>query len=311
MFFKIYDQVPSFHLSGVGELQPTHQLSLPQNENDMILCNHQGDSQQAFPSQHFVSGLEYTVAFPMHERCWNLMTRMLDIDLIKNMDDFIHAMCNPHGAIRPLLDPTGTYPVWLEWFKLLDTLAPGSCLYPQRFRAMNDASPSHIPPQFRGADPLNDPYLNDVIASYTTKYTMQKNGGFESTSRPSIPTHTISRPSQAGFNTKKVFLPTELILNIADHLDSHKDIQTLLSVFPNWRPMIPNSYWRRRFIDGCFLCSDKFPAADVLDWQHVYFHADKLLRLSLGWQNRQHILSRLEMIRDRFLERLERKAVEN
>ena len=120
----------------------------------------------------------------------------------------------------------------------------------------------------------------------------------------------MSRRSQARFKTRNVFLPTELILNIADHLDNHEDIHALLLVFPNWHPMIPNSYWRRRFIEDNCLRSDEFPAVDAMDWQRVYLSGDKLLRLSLGWQNRQYILSRLDRIKDRFLERLERKDVE-
>lgn len=311
VFFTMYDDVSSFHLSGVGELQPTHQISLPHNENDMILCNHQSDGQHAFPNPNFVSELTYSVAFPMHERCWKLMTRMLDVDLIKkNMDIFLHAMCDPYDVTRPLLDPTGTYPLWLEWFKLLDNLTSGLYLNPQKFRAKDDARPSHMPPEFRGADPLNDPCLNDVITKYTTEYTMQRKMGFEPRSQPSIPTHPMSRRSQARFKTRNVFLPTELILNIADHLDNHEDIHALLLVFPNWHPMIPNSYWRRRFIEDNCLRSDEFPAVDAMDWQRVYLSGDKLLRLSLGWQNRQYILSRLDRIKDRFLERLERKDVE-
>jgi hypothetical protein len=71
--------------------------------------------------------------------------------------------------------------------------------------------------------------------------------------------------------------------------------------------MIPDGYWRRQFIDDNCLEDDLFPAADALDWPHVYLNTDMLLRHSLEWQNREHILRRLEAAKERFLQRFEQE----
>jgi hypothetical protein len=165
-----------------------------------------------------------------------------------------------------------------------------------------------MPRDFRGADPLNDSYVDKVVAKYAAKYTKQREKGSEPTWQPSIPTHTMSRRSQGTFRPRNVFLPTELILNIAGYLEHHKDIQNLLSVFPHWHPMIPDSYWRRRFIDDNCLNNDQFPPEDALGWQHLYLNSDRLLRPSLGWRNRQRILSQLQGTKVRFLRQLKRKG---
>ncbi|CAI7656482.1 unnamed protein product [Penicillium glandicola] len=305
------DQGLKFHLSGVGELRPDHRISLPWDENEMTLWNHQTDSQAPSISD-FVSGREYPKAFPMHERCWQLMIQILDVELIKkNMDSFVRAMCEPHLVPHTgsVFDGIFVSPEVKEWFVFVSSLEPRFQPVVEIFRAMNEGDPSEKPRGFRGADPLNDPYIQNMIAKYTAKYTKQREKGSKPVSRSSIPTHTMSRRSRAAFKPKNIFLPIELVLNIADHLEHHKDIRTLLLVFPHWHPMIPNSYWRRRFIDDNHLNNDQFPAADALDWQHVYLHTDKLLRPSLGWRNRQHILALLEGTKSRFLQRLEQKNI--
>ncbi|OQD99026.1 hypothetical protein PENVUL_c066G03021 [Penicillium vulpinum] len=174
-----------------------------------------------------------------------------------------------------------------------------------------NANPRDLTREFRGADPLNDSYIETVIAKYEAKYTKQREKGLEPMPQQSIPTHKMSRRSQAGFRPRDMFLPVELILEIADYLENYKDIRNLLSVFPHWHPMIPDSYWRRRFINDNYLENHRLPAADALDWQHVYLNTDRLLQPSLGWRNRQHILSRLEETKDRFLQRLEQKHTQD
>ncbi|KAJ5189126.1 hypothetical protein N7491_005450 [Penicillium cf. griseofulvum] len=163
---------------------------------------------------------------------------------------------------------------------------------------------------FRGADPLNKSYVENLIIKHTAKYPKRKEKGLEPIWQPAIPTHTMSQRSQSGFNCRDVFLPTELILNIADYLN-HRDIRNMLLVFPRWRQMIPESYWRRRFVDDNYLDNDMFPAAYALDWQYVYLKTDMLLRPSLEWRNREHILRRLEATKERFLQRLEQKETKD
>lgn len=322
VMFRLEKEGPRFHLSGVGELRPTHKVSLPQDEDEMILWNHRSESQHAplipnfvstpaYPLRHLL-GDGYHKAFPMHERCWHLMTRILDVELIKkDMDIFFRAMCEPQRVTWREVNSSHVPPVYKEWLEFISGLTPISYLIPLRFRAKDDANPSHMPRHFRSADPLNDSYMKNLIAKYTAKYTKQREKGFEPVSQYSSPTHTMSRRSQATFKPRNVLLPTELILNIADYLEHHKDIQTLLWVFPRWHSMIPDSYWRRRFIDDNYLENNQFPPADALDWQHVYLNTDKLLRPSWGWRNRQRILSRLEETKARFLQQLEQKEIQD
>ncbi|KAJ5508250.1 hypothetical protein N7527_010393 [Penicillium freii] len=303
----------TFHLSGVGELRPTHYISLPRDENEMILWNHRSRSQHASAISNFVSRREYPKAFPIHERCWQLMTRILDADVIKrNMDSFVPAMFNPNHLTRSRRwsDPILVSPEVRAVLGCTAALAPRFHPTTQKFRSIDAWKPNRMTRGFLGTDPLNDSYIKSVIAKYTAKYTSQREKGCEPMSQPSIPTHTMFRRSQATFKTRNVFLPTELILNIADHLEHQKDIRALLSAFPHWFPMIPDSYWRRRFIEDNHLESNHFPATDALDWQHVYLHSDRLPRPSFGWRNRQHILSQLEGVKDRFLRRLKQKGIQ-
>ncbi|CAG8235635.1 unnamed protein product [Penicillium nalgiovense] len=294
----------TFNLSGVGELRPDQEICLPQDDNQVILWSH---IQHTFPTPKFFSVLANLLTLPMHERCWHLMTQILDVELIKkNMAIFVRAVCQPWLFRRPVSNPSRSYPV-IELSELFLGLPGRFRLTPTRFRGMGDEDPSHMPRDFRGADPLDDSYVDKVIAKYAAKYTKQREKGFEPTWQPSIPTHTMSRRSQGTFRPRNVFLPTELIMNIADYLGHRKDIQNLLSVFPHWHPMIPDSYWRRRFIDDNCLNNDQFPPEDALDWQHLYLSSDRLLRPSLGWRNRQRILSQLQGTKERFLRQLERK----
>lgn len=306
--FENFGPEGPFHLSGVGELRPGQTICLPQDDNQMVLWNYQGPIQHALPTPKFFSVLAQLLILPMHERCWRLMTRILDVELIKkNMDIFVRAMCQPWMPTRPVSSPSRIYPV-AELLKLGVGLPGKFRLTPTSYRGMGDEDLSHMPRDFRGADPLNDSYVDKVVARFAAKYTKKREKGSEPTWQPSIPTHTMSRRSQGTFRPRNVFLPTELILNIADYLGHHKDIQNLLSVFPHWHPMIPDSYWRRRFVDDNCLNNVQSPPEDALDWQHLYLNSDRLLRPSLGWRNRQRILSQLQGTKERFLRQLERKG---
>ncbi|KAJ5513653.1 hypothetical protein N7463_003205 [Penicillium fimorum] len=314
LIMSIEDEEVTFHLSGVGELRQLHHIALPRDENKMMLWNHRGYIHQVHPIINFASILYAPQAFNIHERCWQLMIRILDVELIKrNMDIFVRAMCEPQldMSIRPALDGIHVSPEVKEWLNFACRLAPRFHPNLRTFRAMNDGDPSHMRRHFRGADPLNDSYIQNVIARYTTKYAKKREKGREPTWQPSIPTHTMSRRSQAGFTPRKVLLPTELILSIADYLENLRDIRIMLSVFPHWHTMMPDSYWRRRFIDDNYLENEQFPAEDALDWQYVYLNTDRLLQPSLGWRNRQYILRKLEATKDRFLQRLEQKDIQD
>ncbi|EKV06437.1 hypothetical protein PDIG_69500 [Penicillium digitatum PHI26] len=283
----------------------------------MVLWNHRSPSQQATPISSFVSILKYPKALPIHERRWQLITRVLDADVIRrNMGIFVRAMLKTNfftfsgtGCDSILVSPEVRVVLGLASPVTTNasSLAPRFYLTTETFRATDYGNPSNAPRGFLGTDPLNDfSYIENVIAKYTAKYTKQRKKGLKPMSQPPMPTHNMSRRSQAPFKTGHVFLPAELILNITDYLEYHKDIQTLLSVFPHWYPMIPDSCWKRRFIDYNCLDDDQFPAVDALDCQHVYFNTDRLFRPSLAWGSRQYILSQLGEVKGRFLRQLMR-----
>jgi hypothetical protein len=56
-----------------------------------------------------------------------------------------------------------------------------------------------------------------------------------------------SLPSAANI---KPSLPLDIILIIIGSLTHHKDIQNMLQTFPDWDMMIPNTFWRSRFLKG-------------------------------------------------------------
>ncbi|KGO75630.1 hypothetical protein PITC_055080 [Penicillium italicum] len=171
----------------------------------MILRNHQSQSLRASSTPNFVSRLEYPGAFPFHERCWQLMTRILDVDVIKrNLDLFLRAIFKPDYL---MFLGTGSHSIIVspEVRALLGLSSPfatkASILEPpfhpttQTSCATNYGDPYPITRDVLSTDPLNESYIEDVIAKYTAKYTKQREKGFTSTSQPLIPTYEMSRRS--------------------------------------------------------------------------------------------------------------------
>lgn len=279
----------------------------------MVLFNHR-DYDHYVPAQPAIFGPSWgdPEAFTIHERCWQLMIRMLDVELIRqNMEMFVRAMCEPWVIQdqKPLCYLTRSSQKARQW-RDFTSLLP--LQYHRSMRAcltVGIEDPGLLNRHFTGADPLNDPYVQNVIYRFTIKYDKEREMGIEKNFRPSIPTHPMSRRSQSLCTLDQVFLPTELILVIADFLEHRNDILAMICVFPRWYPMIPNSYWRRRFIDENCLTSQNYPAADALDWQHIYLNSDRLLRPSPGWRNRQHILTLLRNTKDRFMQKLEENTI--
>ncbi|KAJ5773869.1 hypothetical protein N7457_008765 [Penicillium paradoxum] len=298
----------TLHLSGVGELKEVQLISLPDDEQIMALFNHRDFDQLRPPRPTLFTTWENPKAFTMHERCWQLMTRILDVRLIKqNMEIFVRAMCDPWLGphLRPFCHLGHPSQKARQWREFIYRLPKEYHRNVRSFYTLGVGYPRRLNRHFSGADPLNDPFVQGVMLI------KQVDRVIEDTSQRSISTHPMSRRSQSSFNLSHIFLPAELVLIIADFLEHREHIRAMISIFPTWYSMIPDSYWRRRFINDNCLKDGDFPAADALDWQHVYLDSDRLLSSSLGWRNRQRILKQLRKAKERFMQALEEQSIEN
>ncbi|KAJ5164045.1 uncharacterized protein N7500_005875, partial [Penicillium coprophilum] len=90
--FSVIDHGLRFRLFGIGELLPIHQMVLPWDENDMILWNHRSDIRKPLGFRIFSPrGVNFR-----DKRCWQLVSRILEIELIKNnLYIFVRAMYKP------------------------------------------------------------------------------------------------------------------------------------------------------------------------------------------------------------------------
>lgn len=85
-----------------------------------------------------------------------------------------------------------------------------------------------------------------------------------------------------------------------DYLPGSRDMQVLMLVFPQWKFMFPQKFWRERCIKK-FLLVEPLPADDELDWHYLYFHIDELLGRSHGWLFRKHVMKCLQKMKASFL----------
>jgi hypothetical protein len=99
--FQIYQgDHRNFHLSGVGlfSLWNNGFLRVPRNENELILGKPWKIPDKFIEA--YMGTIEYDFkdynpcGYPIHERCWVLMTRILDVNLIKaHLNLFVKAIC--------------------------------------------------------------------------------------------------------------------------------------------------------------------------------------------------------------------------
>ncbi|ODM21475.1 hypothetical protein SI65_02319 [Aspergillus cristatus] len=222
----------------------------------------------------------------MHERCWVLMTRVLDVDLIEeHLDLFVRALC--HQAKRNEFEPDDSladdYP---ELWGQLDKFYHRSKEYLRIHK--NGQHP------YRGCceppDPLNIPELRDLLRHPEKIRRETRN------SKTQIIPYTHSRS-----RTSNIAVPMDVVLMIIDLLPGRRNIKLLLLVFPQWSTLIPQIYWRLRCIHDHFLPEESLPAVDELDWRWFYFNFDQMLSKSLGWLNRRRVMRDMEHIDMLFL----------
>ncbi|XHG03563.1 hypothetical protein AWENTII_006865 [Aspergillus wentii] len=116
--------------------------------------------------------------------------------------------------------------------------------------------------------------------------------------------HRMSLRASSTSNVRSIVVPTEIILTIMDRLPDIDDILSLLWVFPHWKGLIPQGYWRIRCINELVLDEDQVPDRDSLNWGYLYFNIDDILARSHGWRNRRRIMTILEGTKEMFLKEL-------
>ncbi|PYI02618.1 hypothetical protein BO78DRAFT_422407 [Aspergillus sclerotiicarbonarius CBS 121057] len=98
----------------------------------------------------------------------------------------------------------------------------------------------------------------------------------------------------------KIVPPPEIILIIMDLLEGPRDMEALLTAFPRWEQVIPECYWRIRFIKTLILENEELPGPDNLDWKHAYHKIDHAFYGIPGLNNQRLIGRRLEKTRTIF-----------
>lgn len=271
-----------------------------------------------------------TVAYPMHERCWALMTRILDVGLIEsNLFLFTKVlyqrMKDTKGANKFLIDEK-------QYWK-----QPGQKYYmnlalkdPAKYAKICEGKMKTIEGcldyAFAPRDPFNVPelpgLLSDLEESHKKKLQKETQKKLDkqaaAAQAPAPAATTPSKPRRikawkprtprchrmglrpSTFDVCRIEAPTEIIIMIMDYLPSLRDIKTLMWVFPQWRYKVPQTCWRDRFIRELAL-NELAQNANALDWRYLYFNADELLAKSHGWLFRRHVLGSLEKTKVAFL----------
>ena len=303
--WKVGSTTTNLYLSGAGTLQKEFPIKLPRDENKMILLKDRkiDPKVQSMPEeQMFISSSSFQFAFTMHERCWQLIIRFVDKDLIKqNMDLFVQAMYEQKLRPHMLNQVTQARLYWLRYTSQLD---PSFCAILGDVIHIGPSQRPDIDHQIHkivNEDPLNGPHVKWQFSNQMSRHEEKMN---RSNPRPRylITTHKMKRRSQFAFKATNIFIPAEIICMITDYLETNMHIRTFLLVYPEWHSMTLDSNWRCRFRDENLMRNEKLPAADAINWQYSYLNSDKLLEDSWGWKNRLHILIQLRKIKTRFLQ---------
>lgn len=288
-------------------------IRVPRDPNELFLGNPEISSkglQKADPTcRHYYYCCPEPRAFLMHERCWALMTRILDVCLIeKHLDLFLTILTDKvdHGK-------SGVECLVLEidyWNRLKKEYEDLSWDDPKEYLKIYEPKARPRDGYYKPRDPCNIPELRDLL---NDPGKIQRQA--QTKEKPTAPrkhlerkprTHKMPLRPLSYFDRRSIRVPTDIILIIMDLLPEFRDIRFLLWVFPQWKPLIPQGYWRLRCIDELVL-EQPLPAADALDWRYLYFHIDKLLSESHGWLNRQRIMRNLARIKAMFLKSVSKK----
>jgi hypothetical protein len=265
------------------------------------------------------------------------MTRILDINLIKaNLGLFVKALCQrkQNDMIKPdkIYNMNHKYceePAWEYWKKS----SPDK--YQQNREKWTSAYTKTMKCRdkvYATRDPLKIIEVRDLMVKEAEKVKRERERRTRNAKRPSclnsedMATPGLSAsPKQQQDSAKEmspakpctrhmmilrsssilqphtILLPVEIILIIADMLEGWKEIRMLLWIFPHWRPMMPQGYWRSRFVRDLTFDYEEVPEPDAVDWRYLYYKVDQLSATSHGLRNRRRIMKILEGTKELFL----------
>ncbi|KAH8695241.1 hypothetical protein BGW36DRAFT_429122 [Talaromyces proteolyticus] len=281
-----------FHLCGVGLTTYTDEfiLRLPRDDNKFFFGPHWECPEELIEAyiDPLDEILEYEVprTYMIHERCWQLMTRVLDVELIKeHLDLFVKALREFFYLLQATSHPNLEHLAWLyQAFKNPDEILALS-------------------------DPWRIPEVRDMLLEAEKSFGREKIREIsgEKIEAHSIPGRELSiRPPKINNSqTVRIMLPPELVTMIMDFLPTCGEIRLLILAFPQWRSIVPHSYWRRRFVNDILLPIDEVPGLDALDWEKLYLQTDDVFQKSHGLQNQRRIMKATEIVKEIFLNSLD------
>jgi hypothetical protein len=219
------------------------------------------------------------------------MTHILDANMIKaHLDLFLKAISQMRKNPR-IYDMDNKICESTSWEYLQQCYGPRIIQLPSKDSPISEGRIKCSEKIYALRDPLKIVEIPNMIhEAEMLKQEQEQQPNFLNSEYPfaSSRAHQTSREkttlrSESKIMADKIILPQDIILLIMDRLPSFKDIWLLLRIFPHWRPMVPKSYWRSRFVQDLMLEYNEVPGLDALDWHHLYFFKiDHLFKTSHG-----------------------------
>ncbi|KAL4932520.1 uncharacterized protein BDV17DRAFT_197821 [Aspergillus undulatus] len=306
-------------LTGVGTVRPY--LVLPKNTAECVmvedLASVRHKQQRRFDNVYVMtmgepsnSGDSVGVSHMMHERCWGLLTRIIDETLVeRNLAKLlaaIHAAGGWNSRHRALID--NLYNDETAWIQSSTAERLDSADYAVRIAQYSQDWKCNKT-QFALRDPLKVADIWASIEAEKERFCKEQ----EIDRALERPCQEHKRLSPRLRRAQSVDLPGELVMSILDYFTNSRQARRLMWVFPRWATRVPYGYWRQRFIYEFMLEGelDRVPGSGELDWRLLYYKSDRIQRESHGLQNRRRIVRILEEIKDDFEERLVDKDKDN
>lgn len=297
-------------------------MAVPEDPNLLIM----GDSWRIRDKtiKAGVASTRYTTRYPrqrayaMHERCWVLMTRIVDVELINmHLDLFVKALCYRRRQKAEDENPLiCEETVWMKW---KNRYADSYMMSPRRYTSAYENQMECSDNAYAARDPLNVSKLQKLLKhpERIRRHGLQRKTKMEARKKKkekkkekkqkTLKSRTPAPRRMKPFDIRDILIPPEIVMIIMDMLYGPKDIVLLLWVFPQWRLSIHQGYWRIRCIHD-FILHGPLPDAAALDWRYLYFNIDRLLSNSHGWRNRRRIMNILEGTRALFLKFVAKSA---
>ncbi|KAI9376132.1 hypothetical protein BJX61DRAFT_539144 [Aspergillus egyptiacus] len=297
-------------LTGVGILRGYFNLPVRPSEVVMVSAPRPAGAGKAHPlyQKMYVSKADPVTSpdtlhsYMMHERCWVLLSRVIDIRLIEeNMTLFVDSALTTQlrhhaslGSLRGMFDDEA------EWAVRRYEAGSNLSLQEQADFIRNYSRGWRCDD---GKYAWRDPWkVNDIWGHILDEWKVARMEN----------RNVRIATSETQCATVGMNMPPELIMDILDLLPSSQETRYLMWAFPHWAARVPFTYWRRRFIQDFMLEDDEkdLPIGVALHWRRLYYKTDRIHRTSHGLRNRRRIMSLLEGVRDSFFQELARRRTQ-